>query len=52
MQIYLRDFVLYSFDWQKAFEAIYIAGNSAVSQEQQKHKERNLKHRGNALTKG
>lgn len=51
MQIYLKDDDLYDLDWEKAFEAKYMAKNSPTRQNHQKYDKSNVEHRGNASRK-
>lgn len=51
IEIYLGSCYLYSFDWQKAFEAKYIAKNLWASREYGKHQENDIEHGSNTITK-
>lgn len=52
MQIYLKSYILYGFNWEKAFKARYIAKNSLKSQKHQKDNKNNMKYKSNALAEG
>lgn len=52
MQIYLGDYYLYSFNWQSAFRARYLAKNSLASEEHEKHDENIMEYGDNKATKG
>lgn len=51
MQIYWKNYILYNVNWQKTFEARYIAKNLITSQEYKKHNENNIKYKSNILAK-
>lgn len=51
MQIYLKDYILNSFNWQKAFEAKYMAKNFVISQEHKKYDKSNMKHKNDTSVK-
>lgn len=51
MQTYLRDYNLYSFDWERVSKTRNMAENSLVSPKHPKHDKSNVEDGGNALAK-